>query len=102
VSFYVVIRPQVGDEVRVVAEPHDQVQLVAELGTACLSVQVDRREPGGPEVAALFARQLAASAIRFARYCDDMGKPVDVPDVLPLVGRGAANGASVRSDEVQD
>ncbi|MCE7006737.1 hypothetical protein LWC34_28495 [Kibdelosporangium philippinense] len=100
-SFYVVIRPQVGDEVRVVAEPRDQVQLVAELGTACLSVQVDRREPGGPEVAALFARQLAAAALRFAKYCDEVAKPVDVPEVLPLVSRGATNGA-VNLDPVQD
>jgi hypothetical protein len=58
-SFYVVIGPQAGDDVRVVAETREQVQLVAELRTEYLSVQVGPREPGGSEVAALFARQLA-------------------------------------------
>jgi hypothetical protein len=100
-GFYVVIHPQVGDDVRVVVEPREQVQLVAEMGTACLSVQVDRREPGGPEVAAMFARQLAAAALRFAKYCDEMGKPADVPDVLSLAGRGAVNGA-VGLGEIRD
>lgn len=68
--FYVVVRPGVGDEVRVVEDSPDGPQLVADLGGAYLSLQVDQADPGGSELAAGFARQVAGAAMRFARCCE--------------------------------
>src|SRR5690348_8777141 len=61
--FYVVVRPGVGDEVRVVEDSPEGPQLVADLGGAYLSLQVDRADPGGSELAAGFARQVAGAAM---------------------------------------
>jgi hypothetical protein len=70
--FYLVVRPGVGDEARMVPDSPQGPQLVMDVSGAQFAVQVDRDDPGGAELAAMFARHVAAAAIRFAKCCDDM------------------------------
>jgi hypothetical protein len=70
--FHVEVTPGVGDEARVVTTSPQGPRLMVELSGAQLSVQVNRADPGGAELAAMFARSLATEAIRFARFCDDI------------------------------
>jgi hypothetical protein len=68
---YVVVHPRFGDAARVAVDEHDRPQLVVEIGTgSVLSVQVDE-EPGSTELAAQFARGVAAAALRFAQRCEE-------------------------------
>jgi len=69
--FYLVARPGVGDEARVVPDSPQGPQLVMDVSGAQLAIQVNRNDLGGPELAAMFARHLAAAAARFAEHCDD-------------------------------
>ena len=66
----VVVHPRFGDAARVVTDELHRPQLVADIGTgSALSIQVDD-EPGSTELAAQFARMLAAAALRFAQQCE--------------------------------
>jgi hypothetical protein len=69
--FYLVMKPGVGDEARLVPDSPQGPQLVVDLSGAQLAVQVNRTDPGGAELAAMFARSLASEALRFAKRCDD-------------------------------
>jgi hypothetical protein len=70
-SLYVVVHPRFGDTARVASDERHRPQLVADIGTAgAVSIQVDD-EPGGAELAARFARSLAAAALRFAERCEE-------------------------------
>lgn len=82
---YVVVHPTFGDSARVAMDDKQRPQLVAEVGTgSVLSVQVDD-EPGSTELAAQFARDLAAAALRFAERCE---KSLQAPTVaLPASER---------------
>ena len=65
-SLYVVVHPRFGDTARVATDEQHRPQLVADIGTAgAVSIQVED-EPGSTELAARFARSLAAAALRFA------------------------------------
>ena len=70
--FYLVARPGVGDEARVVPDSPQGPQLVMDVSGAQLAIQVNRNDLGGPELAAMFARHLATAAVRFAKHCDDV------------------------------
>lgn len=68
--FDVIVRPRFGDTARVVADEQSRPQLVADIGTGgTWSIQVDD-EPGSTELAAQFARELAAAALRFVEQCE--------------------------------
>jgi hypothetical protein len=69
--FYLVVKPGVGDEAELVPDSPHGPQLVLDLNGARLSVQVNRCDPGGAELAAMFARDLATAAVRFAESCED-------------------------------
>lgn len=70
-ALYVVVHPRFGDTARVVTDEGRRPQLVADIGTAAaVSIQVDD-EPGSTELAAQFARSLAAAALRFAQRCEE-------------------------------
>jgi hypothetical protein len=75
-SLYVVVHPRFGDTARVVSDEQRRPQLVADIGTGgAVSIQVDD-EPGSTELAAQFARSLAAAALRFAQWCEEsVSKP---------------------------
>jgi hypothetical protein len=67
----VVVHPRFGDTVRVVADEVCRPQLVADIGTCgTVSILIDG-EPGSTELAAQFARELAAAALRFAERCEE-------------------------------
>lgn len=69
---YVVVHPRFGDAARVAIGEDDQPQLVAEIGAGTvMSIQIDT-EPGSVELAAQFARELAAASSRFAQRCDEL------------------------------
>jgi hypothetical protein len=70
--FYLLVRPGVGDEARMVPDSSQGPQLVMDVSGAQLAIQVDRTDPGGAELAAMFARHLATAAVRFAKCCDDV------------------------------
>lgn len=82
-SLYVVVHPRFGDTARVASDERQRPQLVADIGTgSALSIQVDD-EPGSTELAARFARALAA-ALRFAQRCEES---IPGPAVaLPVMG----------------
>lgn len=68
--FDVIVRPRFGDTARIVTDEQCRPRLVADIGTGgTFSVQVDD-EPGSTELAAQFARELAAAALRFAEQCE--------------------------------
>lgn len=70
-SLYVVVHPRFGDTARVATDELRRPQLVADIGTgSALSIQIDD-EPGSTELAARFARSLAAAALRFAQRCEE-------------------------------
>jgi hypothetical protein len=69
--FYLVARPGVGDEARMVPDSPQGPQLVMDMSGAQLAVQVNPADLGGAELAAVFARQVAMAAIRFAECCED-------------------------------
>jgi hypothetical protein len=70
-SLDVVVHPRFGDTARVASDERHRPQLVADIGTgSALSIQVDD-EPGSTELAARFARALAAAALRFAQRCEE-------------------------------
>ncbi len=76
----VVVHPRFGDAARVVTDDVHRPQLVADIGTgSALSIQVDD-EPGSTELAAQFARILAAAALRFAQQCE---QSIPRPAVAP-------------------
>jgi len=78
---YVVVHPRFGDTARVAMDEQRRPQLVADIGDGgVLSIQVDG-EPGSRELAARFARDLAAAALRFAQRCDETlpGPAVTLP-----------------------
>ncbi|MGB6162472.1 MAG: hypothetical protein WCF33_24605 [Pseudonocardiaceae bacterium] len=92
-ALHVVVQPRFGDTARVTTEATGRPQLVADIGTGgTLSVQVDD-ELGSVELAAQFARELAAAALRFAQRCAELvpGPAVVVP-AAPRDG-GVSNGA---------
>jgi proline racemase len=92
-ALHVVVHPRFGDTARVTTEATGRPQLVADIGTGgTLSVQVDD-ELGGVELAAQFARELAAAALRFAQRCAELmpGPAVVVPTAPG--DRRASNGA---------
>jgi hypothetical protein len=67
----VVVHPRFGDTARVATDGWERPELVVELGTgSALSVRVDG-EPGSTDLAARFARSLAAAALRFAQRCEE-------------------------------
>lgn len=67
----VVVHPRFGDTARVATDGRDRPELVVDIGTgSALSVRVDG-EPGSTELAARFARSLAAAALRFAQRCEE-------------------------------
>jgi hypothetical protein len=69
---HVMVHPRFGDTARVTVEATSRPQLVADSGTSgTLSVQVDDGL-GGVELAAQFARELAAAALRFAQRCAEL------------------------------
>jgi proline racemase len=68
--FDVIVRPRFGDTARVASDEQCRPRLVADIGTGgTFSVLVDD-EPGSTELAARFARELAAAALRFAEACE--------------------------------
>jgi hypothetical protein len=68
---YVVVHPRFGDTARIATDDMRRPQLVADIGAGgALSIQVDD-EPGSTELAAQFARSLAAAALRFAQRCEE-------------------------------
>jgi hypothetical protein len=68
---YVAVHPRFGDTARVATDDQRRPQLVVDIGTgAALTVQVDD-EPGSTELAAQFAKALAAAALRFAQRCEE-------------------------------
>jgi hypothetical protein len=70
-SLYVVVHPRFGDTARVASDEQRRPQLVADIGTgSAVSIQIDD-EPGSTELAARFARSLAAAALRFAQRCEE-------------------------------
>ncbi|HET9253590.1 MAG TPA: hypothetical protein VFO16_00120 [Pseudonocardiaceae bacterium] len=70
-SLYVVVHPRFGDTARVAADERHRPRLVADIGAGgAVSIQVDD-EPGSTELAAGFARSLAAAALRFAQLCEE-------------------------------
>ena len=70
-SLYVVVHPRFGDTARVASDERHRPQLVADIGTGgVVSIQLDG-EPGSAELAAQFARSLAAAALRFAQRCEE-------------------------------
>jgi hypothetical protein len=90
-SLYVVVHPRFGDAARVVSDERHRPQLVADIGTgSAVSIQIDD-EPGSAELAARFARSLAAAALRFAQRCEESisGPSVALPVMCGEVG--AAN-----------
>lgn len=70
--FYLVLTPSVGDEARLVADSPRGPHLLLDCGRAQFAVQVNPNDPGGAELAAVFARNLATEAFRFAKRCDDL------------------------------
>ncbi len=87
---FVVVQPRFGDTARVATDDLRRPQLVADIGAgSALSIQVDG-EPGSTELAAQFARSLAAAALRFAQRCEELlaGPAVRVP--LACVESGTA------------
>jgi hypothetical protein len=86
-SLYVVVHPRFGDAARVASDERRRPQLVADIGTGGeVSIQVDD-EPGSAELAARFARSLAAAALRFAQMCEEsMPGPVVCGEVSTAVG----------------
>ena len=70
-SLSVVVHPRFGDAARVASDERRRPRLVADIGTGGeVSIQVDD-EPGSTELAARFARSLAAAALRFAQMCEE-------------------------------
>ncbi len=89
-ALHIVVHPRFGDTARVTTEATGRPQLVADIDTGgTLSVQVDD-EPGSTELAAQFARELAAAALRFAQRCAEVmpGPAVAAPAVS---GEGGAS-----------
>lgn len=70
--FYLVVQPGVGDEAHMAPDSPQGPQLVMDVSRAQLAIQVNRADPGGAELAAMFARHLATAAVRFAECCDDV------------------------------
>jgi hypothetical protein len=70
-SLSVVVHPRFGDAARVASDERHRPRLVADIGTGGeVSIRVDD-EPGSTELAARFARSLAAAALRFAQMCEE-------------------------------
>ena len=92
-ALHIVVHPRFGDTARVTTEATGRPQLVADIDTGgTFSVQVDD-EPGSTELAAQFARELAAAALRFAQRCTElMSGPAVVVPAGPC-DRGAINSA---------
>ncbi|MGH3822548.1 MAG: hypothetical protein ACRDRA_06870 [Pseudonocardiaceae bacterium] len=87
-SLYVVVHPRFGDTARVASDERHRPQLVADIGTgSAVSIQIDD-EPGSTELAARFARSLAAAALRFAQRCEEAipGPSVALPVMCGEVG----------------
>lgn len=89
-SLYVVVHPRFGDSARVASDERHRPQLVADIGTGgAVSIQIDD-EPGSTELAARFARSLAAAALRFAQRCEEsiQGPSVVLPVMCGEVSTG--------------
>lgn len=92
-ALHIVVHPRFGDTARVTTEATGRPQLVAEIDTGgTFSVQVDD-EPGSTELAAQFARELAAAALRFAQRCADLMPGPAVATPAASGDSGASNGA---------
>jgi proline racemase len=92
-ALHIVVHPRFGDTARVTTETSGRPQLVADIDTGgTFSVQVDD-EPGSTELAAQFARDLAAAALRFAQRCAEVMPGPAVTTPAAPGDSGASNGA---------
>lgn len=91
-GLHIVVHPRFGDTARVSTEATGRPQLVADIDTSgTFSVQVDD-EPGSVELAAQFARELAAAALLFAQRCAESMPGPAVAAPAASRGSGASNG----------